>query len=481
MKLRAVVTSLARLPPEPIIFLYFSALSFQRFILPDYIYYTSCIQLRGGNCSNILNQNQTVPCGNTSNSSIDSIQAYSSYLSLVAQLLYTVPTLLTIFIAGALSDVIGRKLILITALVASILSSVIFLLISLFKLHPYFILLPELVDGLGGNHQSVTIAVSSMVADLTTHKRRTFRLSIMEACILMGTFLFQVLSGYLLNWVGFLWSFVIVIVMYVVTLLYILCVPESLSKAAKPPSPTSLYKKTKSTLKQCVTPLLLFVRNKDRLKFAVYLVVFGFIISDVVTTLSIFPLYALAPPLCWGTSKQGWYLGLTYLARCIGLYLFLPFLFKCGFPDNLLILIGILDSALVYGLTGALNTDWGLLGVVPAVALLASIGVPSIRSSLSKLVLPSEHGSLFSIISFLNAVSSILSIVVFNSLYPTLRLINPSWIFYVVGGVTVLPALAVVLLMGYGFLTGRRKKESVSVTDDDQLINETQEVDSDNN
>ena len=41
--------------------------------------------------------------------------------------------------------------------------------------------------------------------------------------------------------------------------------------------------------------------------------------------------------------------------------------------------------------------------------------------------------------------------------------------------------LAVVLLMGYGFLTGRRKKESVSVTDDDQLINETQEVDSDNN
>ena len=125
------MTSLARLPPEPIIFLYFSALSFQRFILPDYIYYTSCIQLRGGNCSNILNQNQTVPCGNTSNSSIDSIQAYSSYLSLVAQLLYTVPTLLTIFIAGALSDVIGRKLILITALVASILSSVIFLLISL--------------------------------------------------------------------------------------------------------------------------------------------------------------------------------------------------------------------------------------------------------------------------------------------------------------------------------------------------------------
>ena len=477
------MTSLARLPPEPIIFLYFSALSFQRFVLPDYIYYTSCIQLQGGNCSNILNQNQSVPCGNTLNSSINSLQTYSSYLSLVAQLLYTVPTLVTIFIAGTLSDVIGRKLILIIALVASILASVIFLLIHLFKLHPYFILLPELVDGLGGNHQFVTIAVSSMVADLTTHKRRTFRLSIMEACILMGTFLFQVISGYLLSWLGFLWSFVIVIVMYVITLLYILCVPESLSKAAKPPSssPTSLYKKTKSTLVQCVNPFLLFVRNKDRLKFAIYLAVFGFIISDVVTTLNIFPLYALAPPLCWGPSKQGWYLGLTYLARCIGLYLFLPFLFKCGCPDNLLILIGTLDSALVYGLTGALNTDWGLLGVVPAVALLASIGVPSIRSSLSKLVLPSEHGSLFSIVSFMNAVSSILSIVVFNSLYPTLRLINPSWIFYVVAGVTVLPALAVMLLMGYGFLTGRRKnEESLSVTEGDQLINE-QEVDSDNN
>ncbi|KAI6647546.1 hypothetical protein LOD99_8723 [Oopsacas minuta] len=470
------------LPPEPIIFLYFSSLSFQRFILPEYIYYSSCRQLQGGNCSNILNQNQSVPCYNTSYS-INSIQSYASYLSLVAQLLYTVPTLLTILLAGTLSDVRGRKLILITALAASILSSIIFLLIHLFNLHPYFILLPEIIDGIGGNHQSVTIAVSSMVADITSPKRRTFRLGIMESGILMGTCIFQVVSGYLLDWIGFMWSFVIIIIMYVTTLLYILFVPESLPKSANNSSPNGIYHTTKTILRQGITPLMLFIRNKDRFKFAIYLTVFGFIVGDVVTTLSIFPLYALAPPLCWGPSKQGWYLGLTYLARFIGIYLFLPFLFKCGCPDNLLILIGTLDSALVYGLTGVLNTDWGLLGVVPGVALLASLGVPSIRSSLSKLVLPSQHGSLFSIISLLNAVSSIISVVVFNSLYPTLRLINPSWIFYLVGGVTLLPALAVIVLMVYDIMA-MKQKSIISETEGDQLINDTdtsiQEADSDN-
>ena len=465
---------LVRLPPEPIIFLYFCSISFQRFVLPEFIYYSSCKHLQPGNCSNILNQNKTVPCLN-STQSIDDIQSYSSYLSEVAQLAFSVPTILTILVVGVLSDWIGRKPILITATLASILSAIIFLVIYLFNLHPYSILVPNLIDGLGGTHQSVTIAVSAMLADLSSERRRTFRLSILEACILMGTFLFQFISGYLLEWLGFLWSFILVIVLYCITLLYVLLVPESNKKSTRTIS-KDLGGKILFFIKEALTPLALFKRNKSPLRFAIYLAVFGFIVGDVVTTLNIFPLYALGPPLCWGPSKQGLYFGLTYLARCLGLYLFLPILFKCGIPDNLLILVSIVDNALVYGLTGLFQTDWELLGIVPGIAILASLGVPPIRSSLSKLVEPKDHGSLFSIISLLNAISGIISAVVFNSLYPTLRKSDPGWIFYILGGVTLIPALAVLCLVIqelFKYFKRKYEKEEFVNSEGSQLLDET--------
>ena len=169
-----------------------------------------------------------------------------------------------------------------------------------------------------------------------------------------------------------------------------------------------------------MTPLRLFKFNKNRVRFIFFLIAYIFVIEDLSSLRSVFSLYVLAPPICWGPQYQGYFFGLLYSTRLIGVYLILPLLLLCHVPDTVLLFIGALDCAVVFGLAGVYYSMWWLLGVVPVSGLLASLGVPSIRSGLSKLVQPTEQASMLTILELVNTVSTLASTLFFNA-YPTLR------------------------------------------------------------
>ena len=435
------------LPPEITILTYYIGLSIYRAALPNYCYFISCRYLKGDNCTFSLNQTKSsAHCNNTH--AVDEIETYSSYLLLVYQMIYYAFSIPAIFFSGPLADVKGRKVIILTALLASIISILCFCAVDIFSLHPFFILIPSAIVGVSGNHAVVNLGVAAMSMDLSSEKYRTMRMGVFEGCLLLGSIVSSFLSGVIIDSMGFLGSFAFVVLIWSLTICYVKCIPESLHISRV----NRRHKfDMKHVLLQAVTPLRLFKFNKNRIRFIFFLIAYIFIIEDITSLRSIFSLYVLAPPICWGPQYQGYFFGLLYSSRLFGVYLILPLLLLCHVPDTILLFIGALDSAVGFGLAGVYYSMWWLLGVVPASGFLASLGVPSIRSGLSKLVQPTEQASMLTILELVNTISTLASTLFFNALYPTLRQSNAAYSFYIISFTSIVPCSAVVILMGYEY------------------------------
>ena len=431
---------------------YTFGLSFYRSILPNYCYYSTCRAVEGANCTFSLNQSSLhVHCNETRYT--DEVQDSSSYLLLVVQLVNSSLSLPAILISGPLSDLKGRKVILIAAILASTVSALVYCFIEMFSLPPLFILFPSALDGIFGNHTVVILGVSAMAADLSDTKCRTFRMGTVEGCLLIGYLVSQFVSGYIIDALGFFWSFVFLFIVWSLALVSARYIPESFHGGNGESNSNFRDILTKS-----LTPLRLFKQNKNRIRFVVFLVAYVFVVEDVDSIRSIFSLYVLAPPLCWGPRLQGFYFGLIYLSKLIGVYLILPLLVLFQVSDPFLLLLGAIDCALVFGLTGVYQKEWWLLGVVPPTGVLASLGVPSARSGMSKLVSAHEQGSMLTILEFMNALTNIASVVTLNAIYPALRSFHSSYCFYIISATSLVPCAAVLLLMAYEFHQRRRRR-----------------------
>ena len=340
-----------------------------------------------------------------------------------------------------------------------------FCTVDIFSLHPFFILIASAIVGVSGNHAVINLGVAAMSMDLSSEKYRTLRMGVFEGCLLLGSIVSSFLSGVIIDSMGFLGTFAFVVLIWSLTICYVKCIPESLNIS-------KVNRRDKFNMKhvfvQAVTPLRLFKFNKNRVRFIFFLIAYIFVIEDLSSLRSVFSLYVLAPPICWGPQYQGYFFGLLYSTRLIGVYLILPLLLLCHVPDTVLLFIGALDCAVVFGLAGVYYSMWWLLGVVPVSGLLASLGVPSIRSGLSKLVQPTEQASMLTILELVNTVSTLASTLFFNAIYPTLRQSNAAYSFYMISFTSIVPCSAVVLLMGYEYW--KRHKKSAKDVEERSLL-----------
>ncbi|KAI6656476.1 Proton-coupled folate transporter-like [Oopsacas minuta] len=439
-------------PPELIILIYNFGLYIYHAALPNYSYYLSCRYLNGDNCTFTLSKTKFY-CN--LNNTVDQIEAYSSYLLLLSQVLYSSLAIPAIFITGPLSDLLGRKVIILTALFASIISLMCFCMIDIFSLHPFFILLPSIIDGIFGNRSVIYLGIVAMCLDISSEKYRTLRMGIFESAFIIGALASNLLSGLIIDSMGFLGCFAFIVFIWSLILCYTRYIPETLHQKQ---TEKDITFDIKYLLAKSLTPLRLFKHNKNRYRFIVFVVAYIFFIEDIASNRSIFALYVLAPPICWGPIYQGYYFGLRNFSMTIGIYIVLPLLILCGVPDLALLLIGAIDNAIAFGIIGVSSSTWWLLGVVPVSGFLTSLGVPSIRSGLSKLVVSTEQGSMLTIIEIVNCISTVFSTLFFNALYPTLRKINASYCFFIISATSVIPCCVVLLLMIYEYYKKRRLK-----------------------
>ena len=429
------------LPPEPIMLLYFLATMLATVVQQQFGYYRSCLYIAGDRCNYTLYKNESQHVCEE-NSDVDQIQAYASYLGVVMNLCSCIPTIFMSLILGPLSDYKGRKFAIFLPIFGSFCYNIVNLSIDVFDLPPYYLPIGCLLLGLGGNYPVVTMATHAYLMDITRVRYRTVRLALITTFTNIAGFLSNFFGGMLLENLGFRYMFMIIICLFGVTLVYTIFISESVRKRTfKPDCSTSdsLTSNIKYFTKEMLKPFRLFYRNKNPIKFAILMVALAASLADIFGNIDLFSLYALSPPLCWLPHLIGWYFAFGNLGYVFGIYLVLPILLRFRVNDYIIIVISSVDAIIMYVLVGTFRSQLVLLIVVPVVGCLVTLSNPSIRSVLVGLIERSESGSLFAIISVLTTTTQLLASVIYNGMYPSLRVYNPGLCFYLIALTALIP------------------------------------------
>ncbi len=212
---KAVVVSYSQITVEPLLFLINIAWALHIIASKALIYRKVCISHYDSDL-----------CDNVDNGSFPEqeqhVQSEASFWYLMETYFYEVPSLVTSFCYGSLSDKYGRRLALVLPITGQIISSIIYFLNSVFEHTSVATLLAgPLISGLFGGWTTVNIGAFSLLGDTSSPQQRTTRMSLAESGIYMSSALGQGLSGLILDKTNFRFVFCIICGAYIVSLSYV--------------------------------------------------------------------------------------------------------------------------------------------------------------------------------------------------------------------------------------------------------------------
>ena len=290
----------------------------------------------------------------------DVVQAETAVLSLVASLLGQLPAIFAALFFGPISDRIGRKPIMLIAATVAAITGLMLVLLVHFNWSLYWILPLFFVNALAGGIPGMLTVVYSYIADVSSHKWLTLRLGIVESMIFFGSTLSLVSGGQWLQSTNckFEGPFILYCAVNALLILYIIfLLPESFSREERR---QLLIRKGHSGLHQIIRGLKLFFRRNEYsrwriwfaaiIMFLLYLVFTG---GDEISTL-----FLLHKPLQWTPGHIGLYQAINQLVHGIAIFTVIPLLVLLGFPDPLILIVGILWGSSVNFLTGFVKKGW---------------------------------------------------------------------------------------------------------------------------
>ena len=101
-----------------------------------------------------------------------------------------------IIFIGTYSDVGGRKIAILLPSIGGMLKAIVFLIVIYLNLDVEFLLIGYMLDGLSGSQMCLYMAGFAYIADVTTEKDRSFRITVLEATIGIAAATCQVGVGY---------------------------------------------------------------------------------------------------------------------------------------------------------------------------------------------------------------------------------------------------------------------------------------------
>ncbi len=210
-----VNSALTKVTVEPLLFLFTIASALLVICSKALVYHKVCISHYAPDL-----------CDNVDNGSFPEqeqhVQSEASFWYLAETYCYEVPSLVTSFCYGSLSDKYGRKLALILPVTGQIISSLVYIFNAVFvKLSVAAILPGPLISGLFGGWTSISIGAFSLLGDMTSPQQRTTRMSIAESGIFISSAIGHGVSGLILDKTSFTFVFCIVCALYVLTFAYI--------------------------------------------------------------------------------------------------------------------------------------------------------------------------------------------------------------------------------------------------------------------
>ena len=336
-------------------FLYIFTSLFHTQVYQQYYYQISARNMLNlsSNYSHCLNQTDIVDMSNNATFSI--IQQNTNHLNLVTSIVSQVPAVFVLIVLGGFSDKFGRKIIMFVIFIGQFIQSINGLMVVYFELNMYLFLIGGATNGLTGGFGAALIAGYSYAADITPKRWRTIRIGFVQVAIFAGA----ASSGAAANsWLGsngcdfhpLMW---LLIVTSVVSLLYVVVLPESLTEERK----KELEMKTKKGLQAWITGLKIyfwppFLGVSKYWKVLVATAAMALAVTNEIGYGQVATYFLENKPLEWSLERISLYSMTTSIVHCIALVVVLPLMVLVGFPD---ILIGLIGVVLVGGAVTSLG------------------------------------------------------------------------------------------------------------------------------
>uniref|UniRef100_S4RNF8 Lysosomal proton-coupled steroid conjugate and bile acid symporter SLC46A3 n=1 Tax=Petromyzon marinus TaxID=7757 RepID=S4RNF8_PETMA len=361
-------------------------------------------------------------------------QAAASLFQVRLDLVGFLPAVLASLVLGVYSDTSGRRLMMILPCIGYSLESIVYILIVSLELPLPWLYLGCLLRGATGGYASILAGSFAYLTDVANPANLNMRVACLDMLIGISGGIGAVISGHMLQAMGYAFVYLCVCLILVLCIIYVACVlEETITKDIH--------------VRSCTTPLratttVPFVQpggpGSKRWRLALLLVAFTFyLLAEIGGSLPV-SLFEMKAPLCWDALLLGYgsavgfaifitsFVGVTVLSRCLS--------------DPPIALIGI--STFTVGMAMICGVQTTLMMFLVRLPLMFTImPVAVMRSMMSKTVLPSEQGTLFSLVGSLELLAGIVGSVVFNNVYA----VTVGWfaclVFLLSSAVAVIPFL----------------------------------------
>ncbi|XP_036359865.1 proton-coupled folate transporter isoform X3 [Octopus sinensis] len=426
----------SKMPPiktivEPILFLYMFTQFMNAAVFQSLFYSRICLKNFNASICSVL--------GNGSFTSEENyVQGQTSNWILYCNVVLLIPSTFVSFFFGPFSDKVSRKIVIILPIIGNVLLFCVCALVSYLENVPIaYILLGYFLSGLLGGYIGMLMAILSYATHVTDIKFRTIRIGIVESMIFFSGTIGVFLSGILLKYIGFVWIYVLMAGCCIVALIYCIIVIEDINTSGE-----SFSKNLLTIFKiQHFKDLISFItkpRNSNvRIVLFLSVVIIGVMMFLIMGENDINLLYLRHSPISATITEVGYFSALESAVRGVSLIVFLPLLKKFLNPNDFFLCIAGLISRAASSVTLALVRVKSVIYFVPFISLFIGFSSVAMRGVCSSFVLKEEQGKLFTIISCLQNITSLIASITFNEIYSATVAIDPGICYYGSAGISI--------------------------------------------
>ncbi|XP_046571893.1 proton-coupled folate transporter-like [Haliotis rubra] len=374
----------------------------------------------------------------------DYVQSQASYWILKNTVVDLVPSCLTVlFLYGSWGDKVGRKLPVIIPCLGAALSSIVYLLLSIYpssKLE--YLLIGALVKGLSGGFPTLLMSVYSYVSHIADPSNKTMRIGILESMTFFAGTVGVFISGVMLDNTSYMFVFAFISVSFFLGMVYAIIRLENITANTRRREGEGVC------MYWCLTSVLESGRcvmkkreEKKNLYIFLALIIFIIIVMGTSCEIDVLLLYTRRPPLSWSQTTFGYFKGLENFTRSLTLVTVLPLCRKMR--DTTVGLWGLASKIIGLVVLGLSTKTW-LTFLVVIFAMFQGFPATVVRSLMSSMVSQGEQGRLFGLVAAVESIASLLASLLFNQLYPLSLGFFPGFCFLLAAGLFV---IAVALML----------------------------------
>ncbi|XP_033734513.1 solute carrier family 46 member 3-like [Pecten maximus] len=328
------------------------------------------------------------------------VQKSASHLNIFIKISDTIPALITSAIIGGLSDRFGRTRILTFNALFCCLATCCSSVIIYFDIDIYYFLISSILYSAGGGLYGALSIGYAYISDVTSPgKQRTLMITFLEASIGIGSGASGLVSGYIIESIGFFYANICVCASAACSVLVVvLFLPYS--------RPPELLITNTSFFENARASFTFYIRASPRRhKYILAITIFLTAALSLLGKQSTEILYQLNAPFCWSSIKVGYYSAISLSSTMVLGVAIVKVLHNFFSEETIAIFSGI--SGIAACTVEAFAIKDVVLFMVPVIGFLSALVFPMTRSILSKLTSPDRQGALFAGIAVVEIVANL--------------------------------------------------------------------------